>query len=151
MLTKQRIAAADVSHGKTTFLKHCATCHQLYGDGKKVGPNLTGSDRHNIDYLLTNMIDPGAVVPADYRMTIFLLDDGRVVSGIVASENDRSVTIETTDGQLVLDKQTIARRKPTTVSLMPEGQLGPLGEQAVCDLVAYLMTKKPLPSRAENE
>ena len=151
VLTEDRIAAADVSRGKAVFLKQCATCHQLYGDGKKVGPNLTGSDRHNLDYLLTNMIDPGAVVPADYRMSIFLLEDGRVLSGIIASENDRRVTIETTDGRLVLDKQTIIRRKPTAVSLMPEGQLGPLGEKAVCDLVAYLMTKKPLSPSTDNE
>ena len=151
ILTKERIASADVVNGKAIFLKQCATCHQLYGDGKKIGPNLTGSDRHNIDYLLVNMIDPSAVVPVDYRMNIFLLEDGRVISGVVATENERSTTIETPDGQVALDKQHITQRKPTNVSLMPEGQLGTLGEVAASNLVAYLMTSHPIQSIANEQ
>jgi putative heme-binding domain-containing protein len=151
ILTPQRIASADPLQGKSVFLKQCATCHQLYGDGKKVGPNLTGSDRHNLDYLLGNMIDPSAVVPADYRMSIFLLDDGRVVSGVVAEENDRSLAIETPEGRVDLDKELIMQRKSTNVSLMPEGQLAPLGEAVVSNLVAYLMTSGPIESKAEQE
>ena len=151
LLTPQRIAAADPTIGKQVFLKHCAACHQLYGDGKKIGPNLTGSDRHNIDYLLSNMIDPSAVVPAAYRMSIFLLDDGRVVSGVVTEESERRVTIETPEGQVVFDKETVTQRKPTSVSLMPEGQLAPLGEDVVANLIAYLMTREPIASKIRPE
>tara|TARA_R110002049_G_scaffold50370_3_gene143025 strand:+ start:42745 stop:45648 length:2904 start_codon:yes stop_codon:yes gene_type:complete len=151
VLTPERITSADPVAGKAVFMKQCATCHQLYGDGKKVGPNLTGSDRHNLDYLLSNMIDPSSVVPADYRMSIFLLDDGRVISGVVTAENDRSINVETPDGQVVLDKETVTQRKPTSVSLMPEGQLTPLGEDAVCDLVAYLMTSSPIATQGESK
>ena len=149
VLTPQRIADANPHNGKAIFAKQCATCHQLYGDGKNIGPNLTGSDRHNLDYLLTNMIDPSAVVPAAYRMTLFLLDDGRVVSGVVSAETQRSVTIETPEGQIALDKEAITQRKPTDVSLMPEGQLEPLGETAVSDLVAYLMSSGPVRDHSE--
>jgi len=143
ILTPEAIAAASPAQGKLVYQQQCGTCHQLYGDGKNVGPNLTGSDRHNLDYLLGNMIDPNAIVPADYRMSIFLLDDGRVVSGVISERGQRSVTVQTPEGAVSIDQEQIVESKPTTVSLMPEGQLNALSEEAVRNLVAYLMTSDP--------
>lgn len=143
-LTEERLQAADPLAGKAVFVKQCATCHQLYADGRKVGPNLTGSDRHNLDYLLGNLVDPSAVVAADYRMSVFLLEDGRVVSGVVSEENDRTVTVQTQQAELRLDKELVVQRKGADVSLMPEGILAQLSEQEVANLVAYLMTKAPI-------
>lgn len=148
-LAPERIATADLVAGKATYIKQCSACHQLYGDGHPVGPNLTGSDRHNLDYLLGNIIDPSAVVPAAYRMSVFLLEDGRVLSGVVVSENENTLVVQTQQRAEEVDKASVTERKITDVSLMPDGIPAQLSESEFVNLVAYLMTKRPLAS--ENE
>ncbi len=142
-LTPEGLASADPAKGKTHFAALCGACHKLYGEGGAIGPDLTGSDRHNLDYLLGNIINPNEVVPADYRLTVFTLQDGRVVSGVVPEEGERSVTVQTPQERIVLPAEAIAKRETLAVSLMPEGLLKTLDEAAVRDLLAYLMTRAP--------
>ncbi|MCS7471061.1 c-type cytochrome [Stieleria sp. ICT_E10.1] len=146
LLTADRIGAADPVAGKAIYLQQCASCHQLYGDGQPIGPNLTGSDRHNLDYLLGNVFDPSAVVPAAYRMSVFLLQDGRVLTGVVTAENDNVITLQTQKQIEQVDKGLIAQRKLSQLSLMPDGILTYLSETDVTNLVAYLMTQGPVAS-----
>ena len=47
--------------GAKLFKKQCASCHQLFGEGGKIGPDITGAQRMNLDYMLENIIDPSAV------------------------------------------------------------------------------------------
>ena len=37
----------DAARGKPLVVQHCLNCHQLFGDGAKVGPDLTAADRKN--------------------------------------------------------------------------------------------------------
>ncbi len=138
------IAQADPAKGKTTFAALCGACHKLYGEGGAIGPELTGSDRHNLDYLLGNIVNPNEVVPADYRLTVFTLKDGRVISGVVPEQNERTITVQTPVERLVLPVGTIEKREALPVSLMPEGMLKAMDEATVKDLVAYLMTRGPV-------
>ena len=144
LLTPEVIAAADPLKGKTTFTQICAACHRLYGEGGAIGPELTGSDRHNIDYLLGNIVNPSEVIPADYQLTVFTLKDGRVVSGVVPEQNQNSVTVQAAAEKVTLKLDEIAKRETLPVSMMPEGLLKALGEDKVKDLVAYLMTSGPV-------
>lgn len=144
ILTPEAIAAADPAKGKTLFAALCGACHKLYGEGGAIGPDLTGSDRHNLDYLLGNTVNPNEVVPADYRLTVFTLEDGRVVSGVVPEESERSVTVQTPVERLTLPADSIAKRETLPVSLMPEGLLKAMDEASVKDLIAYLMTRAPV-------
>jgi putative membrane-bound dehydrogenase-like protein len=147
LLTPEVIAAADPAKGKTTYAALCAACHKLYGEGGAIGPDLTGSDRHNLDYLLGNIVNPNEVVPADYRLTVFTLKDGRVISGVVPEQNEKTVTVQTPVERLVIPADTITKRESLPVSLMPEGLLKTMDEAAVKDLVAYLMTKAPVEAK----
>ncbi|MEQ1840971.1 MAG: hypothetical protein ABL994_11210, partial [Verrucomicrobiales bacterium] len=144
LLTPEVIASADPAKGKATFAGLCGACHKLYGEGGAIGPELTGSDRHNIDYLLGNIVNPNEVVPADYRLTVFTLKDGRVVSGVVPEQNERTVTVQTPVERLTIPVDTITKRESLPVSLMPEGLFKTMDEAAVKDLVAYLMTRGPV-------
>lgn len=147
LLTPEVIAAADPAKGKTTYAALCAACHKLYGEGGAIGPDLTGSDRHNLDYLLGNIVNPNEIVPADYRLTVFTLKDGRVVSGVIPEQNEKTVTVQTPVERLIIPADTITKRESLPVSLMPEGLLKTMDEAAVKDLVAYLMTRGPVEAK----
>lgn len=141
ILTPEAISEADPAHGKVLFQGVCAACHTLYGEGGKIGPDLTGSDRHNIEYVLENVLNPNAVVPADYQMTIFTLKDGRVISGVIPEQNEKTVTVQTPGDRQSIARSEIVKQEKMPVSLMPEGLLQAMGEEEVKHLVAYLMSK----------
>lgn len=130
---------ANLSNGRMLFTAVCGACHMMYGQGGKIGPDLTGSGRANLDYLLENIADPSGVVSADYRMSILTLKDGRSLSGVIAERNDRTLTLRTLTEVLTLDRSDIARTDASPMSMMPEGLLLALHPDQVRDLIAYLM------------
>lgn len=132
------LATADKPHGRALFQKNCQNCHRLYGEGGAVGPDLTGANRGNLDYLLGNVIDPSAVVDKDYRMTVLLLDDARVVSGLVVDRSEKTTKIQTATELIVISNESIEEEKLTEKSPMPEGMLDTLSDQDVRDLIGYL-------------
>jgi putative heme-binding domain-containing protein len=141
-LTPERLKAADLRHGHQLFLKTCAVCHRLYGEGAFIGPDLTGSGRTDLRYLLENVLDPSAVVAADYKMSVVETKDDRVLSGIVASQNERNVTIQTANARVLLQRDEIQSITASALSMMPEGLLDSLTQDEARDLVAYLMTHR---------
>jgi len=138
-LTPAVMAKADLSAGRAIFSQTCAICHRLYGEGADVGPDLTGSGRANLDYLLENVVDPSAVVAVEYRLHIVNLKDGRVLNGFVIGKSDRTLTLKTMTEKLTLDRADITGIQELPQSLMPEGLLQSLGDAKVRDLLGYLM------------
>ncbi len=150
-LQPNTLASASASHGRGLFNKVCANCHVLYGQGHRIGPDLTGSNRQNLDYLLENIVDPSASVGNDFRTTVFVLEDGRVVSGVVSAQSDRTLTIQTPDGPSTIDRETISQSKVTTTSLMPEALLQNLSPEEIQNLFAYLMSTSQVSEIAVSE
>jgi putative membrane-bound dehydrogenase-like protein len=138
ILAPTELARADLSHGRALFTKNCANCHVLFGEGTKVGPDITGSNRANLDYILENVVDPSAVLGKDYRMTVLVCADGRIVSGLIQKETDSAVTIRTINDTIVVPNADIDERKLSEQSLMPERLLDSLQPADIRDLVAYL-------------
>ncbi len=145
LLTAAALAQGDASKGRALFTTVCAACHKMYGDGAAIAPELTGSDRHNLDYLLENIVDPSAVVPADYRIAIVKLKDGRTLSGVIPEQNDRTVTVQTPAERVSFLRSDIAEMQQLSQSFMPEGLLTALGEENVKHLIAYLMSSGQVP------
>ena len=139
------LASADRGRGRAVFDRVCASCHKLYGHGGAIGPDLTGSGRDNLDYVLENLIDPGASVGADYRMVVVSLADGRVLNGLVKARTDRTLTLQTQTEALVLDRADVEAERPSPSSLMPEGLIETLKADEVRDLVSYLMSRTQVP------
>lgn len=134
------LAAANLPAGRAVFKTTCANCHRLFGDGGAIGPDLTGSGRHNLDYLLSNIVDPSAVVNKDFRMSVVRMADGRVLNGLVTSRDNERLVLHTDREPLTLLVADIDEIKLTTLSPMPDGLLQPLTPGQVRDLVAYLMS-----------
>ncbi|MEN3942634.1 PVC-type heme-binding CxxCH protein [Prosthecobacter sp. SYSU 5D2] len=145
-LTPEVLAKADLSQGRLMY-QICSACHIMYGEGGKVGPDLTGSGRSNIDYLLENIIDPSGVVSADYRMSVLTLKDGRVLSGVIARQDARTLTLRLLTEETTLEKAEIAKQETSPVSMMPEGLLMAFQPDQIRDLISYLMhpSQVPLP------
>ena len=141
LLTPEAIAQGNPSRGRLVFVKTCGACHTLYGTGGEVGPDLTGSNRANLDYLLLNSIDPSFDVPEGYKMVMIQTVDGRLVSGVIAEEDGRRVVIRTVaQPSVVILKSDIEARKLSSKSMMPEGQLDQMKLSQVIDLIKYLQT-----------
>ena len=151
-LTPEVMKSAHPGNGRRVFSQTCQKCHRLFGTGGDIGPDITGSNRANLDYVLGNILDPSAVLGRDYRMTILVLEDGRVVSGLVKQETDSAVTIQTINDKVVVSKKQIEERSLSNTSMMPERQLDALKFEDARDLIAYLaspgqvtMTGPPAP------
>jgi putative membrane-bound dehydrogenase-like protein len=149
-LTPQTLAGADLGRGRQVFQVVCATCHVMYGEGVHIGPDLTGSGRADLDYLLENIADPSAVLSADYRLTTLSLKDGRSLSGVVAAESNRSLRLRQLTGELTVNKDEIAVREAASLSMMPDGLLQALSEEQVRDLIAYLRHPRQVPLPEAN-
>lgn len=144
-LTPATLAKASLGQGRMLFTAICGTCHQMYGEGGKIGPDLTGSGRANLDYLLENIADPSGVVSADYRMSIVTLKDGRILSGVIAGGTDKTLSLRTMAETMTLEKSEIAKTATSPVSMMPEGLLLAFQPDQIRDLIAYLMHPVQVP------
>ena len=138
-LSPEVLRQADLGQGRVLFNTACAACHRLHGHGGDAGPDLTGGGRDNLDYLLENLVDPSGVVSADFKMTVANLKDGRVMNGIVAAQNERTLSLKTMNGVVTFEKSEMAGLQASNLSLMPEGLLDPLSSTQIRDLIAYLM------------
>jgi putative membrane-bound dehydrogenase-like protein len=137
--------------GKVLYQKNCATCHTLFGDGGKVGPDLTGGDRKNREYLLTQIVDPSAVIRPEFMAYAVETKDGRSLVGLIVESTPDAVTVVDAKAQ----KTTIARDridvlKASPTSLMPEKLLDTMDDQQICDLFSYLQGDGPVESKPDG-
>jgi putative membrane-bound dehydrogenase-like protein len=140
LLTDDRIAKADPRRGRERFEQTCTACHQLYGEGGLVGPDLTGANRTDVNYLLENILTPSEFVQDDYKMTMVFTEDGQVHSGVVVGEDKRQLTlrIANVDEPVTIPHSQITDQELTELSMMPEGLLDGLSDDEIADLFAYL-------------
>ena len=149
MLTFETIMAADVHDGKRVYANTCGKCHQLFGEGGKVGPDLTGTTRWNRDYLLENIVAPSREILEAYRTEVVLTIDEIQVTGVIESEDDEILVLLTPDQKRVeIYQDDIEVRKTSKLSLMPEGQLDTLKPEEVRSLFKYLQLPQPLKASA---
>ena len=135
----------DAMRGRAIYAKVCQQCHTLFGTGGKVGPDLTGSNRGDLDYILQNVADPNAVIPNEYVGWNIDTKDDRVITGLIKEQNDSSVTVATANETITIPRNEIAKMQQGQLSMMPEGLMMPLAEQEVRDLIYYLRQPGQVP------
>jgi putative heme-binding domain-containing protein len=141
----------DPALGRAVFTRTCQQCHILFGVGGKVGPDITGANRANLDYLLENILDPSAVIPKEYAVTIIELENGRFINAIIKEQTAAAVTAVTANETLILPRGDIRSMQPTTQSMMPDDQLKPMSDHEVRSLIAYLQSPVQVPILATAE
>jgi putative heme-binding domain-containing protein len=152
LLSAKALSGASAVKGRTVFQRTCGSCHKMYGKGGNLGPDLTGSNRSNTDYLLFNVLNPSGEIQDDYKMVVITTRDGRTYSGNVVAENARQLTLRVVGQDAVLiNKSTIQSREVTPVSMMPPGLFNNLTEAEVLDLVAYFQTQEQVGQDREEK
>jgi putative heme-binding domain-containing protein len=143
ILTPSAILEANATKGEIVFQKSCGSCHKMYGNGGNIGPELTGSNRANLDYFLFNVLNPSGEIQDDYKLVVITTRDGRTYSGNVIAENDRQVSMRIVGKDVSkINKSEIQSREVMPSSLMPVGILETIQENEVLDLVKYMQAMK---------
>ena len=139
-----KAGGGNATAGQAIFVKKCGVCHTLFGEGGKTGPDLTGYERSNLDFLTTAMVDPSAAIREEFTSFAVVTTDGRTLTGLIDKQDTRTVVLRGADNRTVLlNRDDIEELQALPISLMPENQLNDLPEQGVRDLFAYLMSRAP--------
>ena len=135
--------AGSLDRGKQVFEQNCMTCHKVAGRGRDVGPNLAVIQNRTREGLMIQILDPNREVLANYTQYVVVLDDGRVVSGLIAGESPSSITLKRAENvQETILRQNIEETIGSEKSLMPEGLEQKLNKQQISDLLSYLLGLK---------
>ena len=132
----------DPANGEQVFRReslNCFKCHQVNKAGGNIGPELSavGVTSPN-DYLIRALIYPSKDIKEAWQTRLVRTDDGRVLSGIVVSEDDDLLKLKDAQGKIIdIPTDDIDAEKEGD-SLMPAGLTKFLTDKEFIDLVAYL-------------
>ena len=133
--------AGDRDKGLDIYSKVCATCHQAEGRGVNVGPDLATVASRTPEDLLTHILDPNREVAPNFVNYNVAMQDGRVVSGIIADESAGAISLKRAEGAMdVIARDRIDAISSTGLSLMPDGLEKGLSAQDLANLIAFLRT-----------
>jgi putative membrane-bound dehydrogenase-like protein len=133
--------------GKALFQQKCGICHTLFGEGNKVGPDLTGTDRNNSEFIITSIVDPSAVIRNEYVAYVVTTHNGRLLTGLMAESTPKTVTLlDSKNVRTTLSRDEIDEIRPSPESLMPEKSLDDLDEQQIRDLLSYVQASANPPA-----
>ncbi len=124
---KSALLGGDAEAGKKIFFEsataQCTRCHKVDGKGGDVGPELKGiATREKREYLLESIVDPSAKIAKGFESVAVKTTEGKVISGILKSEDDTKIAIMPGDGKPVeIPKEGIKTRKNQEESTMPLG------------------------------
>lgn len=140
-----RAATGSPYGGEPIFMERCASCHQLFHKGGRIGPNLTPYQRDDLTTMLPSILDPGAEIREGFVNYLIETRDERSLSGFIADQDANVVVLRGLDGQdQTIERAAIAKMEAARTSLMPEGLLDDLSDQQLRDLFAYLRIPQPI-------
>jgi putative membrane-bound dehydrogenase-like protein len=138
-------ASGNPYAGKKLFAAQCGKCHVLFGQGGKIGPDLTSFKRDDLRGILLNVLHPSAEIRQGYENYLVRTSDGRALNGFIAEQDPQVVVLRTVEGQTTaIPRDEIENLRALPISLMPEGLLKQLTEQQLRDLFAYVRATQPL-------
>ena len=144
LLSLVKQGGGNPAAGHALFTKKCGVCHTLFGEGGQTGPDLTGYERTNLDFLLTAVVDPSAAIREEFTNFAITTVDGRTLTGLLTEQTTRTVTMRGADNRpVLLNRDDIEELQALPISLMPENQLNELKDQELKDLFAYVMSRAP--------
>ena len=139
LLNEVESIRGDRVAGQAIYTRHCAACHQFRGSGALVGPQLDGVVTRSVARLFEDIMLPDQNVDAAFRTTSLLMEDGRVVVGMVQSEDDAEIRLADSAGKTItLATDEVETRVESFRSLMPGNLAEVLSAQDLADLISFI-------------
>lgn len=139
---------SDIAQGRVLFTKHCASCHQVDGQGHAVGPDLAALTDRSVDALLVAVLDPNRAVEDKFREYVAVLQDGRQFRGLLTTESTNSITLLAQEGKRIdILRSELEALVSTGKSLMPEGVENDISPQALAHIVAFVQSIEQPPKQ----
>ncbi|MEZ6067668.1 MAG: c-type cytochrome [Planctomycetaceae bacterium] len=147
-LFRQTASLHDPARGQEVFKQHCAACHQIGGAGAKIGPQLDGVGIRGADRLLEDILDPNRNVDAAFKTTALVMEDGRVLTGLIRREEGATLVLANAEGkEFTVATSDIDQRKDSRLSLMPAQLVEKISPESLGDLIVFLLqSSAPPPS-----
>lgn len=140
--------SGDFLRGRQLFSKTCAKCHRMYGEGGKVGPDLTGYERDNMDFMIPAIVDPSLAIREEFTGFTVATLDGQVLSGLIVEDTPQAITLVNNEGNPIrIPRDDIDEMAASSASIMPDGVLKNLSDQDVRDLFEFLTSKSASPAK----
>jgi putative membrane-bound dehydrogenase-like protein len=138
--TKSVLAlTGDGKNGHAMFQKNCITCHTFAGEGKAVGPDLTGIRNQPVDVLLLHIVVPEFEIMPIYTAYNVETKGGDSYAGLLAAETSGSITLRMAQGiEQQISRADIASMTTSRLSLMPQELEKVMTKQELADLLAFL-------------
>jgi putative heme-binding domain-containing protein len=134
----------DPFAGQKVFNNFCGQCHTIYGQGAKIGPDITANGRSNFEQLLSNVFDPSLVIGPGYQVVTVVTRDGRNLTGLLAEDNEQRVVVRIPGGgEETVPRSDVRYTRVSKLSMMPEGIEDLLSRRDLSDLFAFLTLDKP--------
>lgn len=121
----------------------CAKCHAVQGLGAKIGPDLSNLIHRDYASVMRDVTKPSFAINPDYLASTIVLNDGRVLTGVVRTNQGQLHVGDTNGKTTVIAPAEIEEMKASSVSIMPESLLKNFSEEQTRDLLTYLLTPGP--------
>ena len=126
-----------------SFNKICAACHQLGGQGAKIGPGLDGVGLRGLDRLVEDTLDPSRNVDQAFRTTLINTTGGNVVTGLLLREEGEVLVLADAQGKEVrLPRNEVEERSVSKLSPMPANVADLIPEGDYYNLLGFLLGTK---------
>lgn len=147
LLKNEPEQSPDLARGRMIFARNCQECHTLFGTGNKVGPELTAHPKRNdIDFLITNVVNPSAEIAKGYEPKIVITTAGVVHNGIIKETKDPStIVLQLGPKSIAIPKEEIEDIQASKVSIMPTDILKDMEPHDIQCLFAYIMNPRQTP------
>jgi quinoprotein glucose dehydrogenase len=140
---RETLYGGDARRGEDIFYNRvavaCRRCHAINGSGGNIGPELTriGAQKTR-EYLLEALVAPDRTIAQGFESVVLTTVDGRIFVGILKGEDDRTLRLQTAEGNyLTIDKDQIDDRARGR-SAMPDDLPKHLTKHELRDLVEFL-------------
>lgn len=143
---KPELQGGDWARGRDLFFGDkalCSRCHQVHGQGGKIGPNLSNLTERDYASVLRDITNPSFALNPDYLTQVVELTTGQTIVGVVRTEGKQLIIGDNNGKEHLVERSQVETIATSSLSIMPEGIDKQLRPEELRDLLTFLLTDPP--------